>query len=187
MDWHRRLGLTLFALIAFRLFWGVVGTWSARFFPMLKQLGSAPAYARSMFKRKEHAWFGHSPVGVLAVCAMLLALSTQIGTGLFAVDVDGLESGPLSRFVSFDAGRQFAEIHEINFNIVVALIALHLIAIAFYVFVQRDNLVAPMLTGRRTRDDFTADALPEVRIRLVPLVVSASLAAAALYAVLNIG
>ncbi len=185
MDWHRRLGLTLFTLVVFRLAWGIAGSWTARFVPMLKRLGAAPAYARHLFSRKEHATFGHSPVGSLAVFAMLLALCTQIGTGLFAVDVDGLESGPLSRLISFDQGRQSADIHEFNFNIVVGLVALHLVAVTFYVVVLRDNLIGPMVSGRRPRDAFSPDPLPKIGVGPISLLVSAGLAAGCLYAVLN--
>ncbi len=188
MDWHQRLGLTLFCLIVFRLFWGFFGSWTARFLPMIRRLGALPAYVRSAFAGRDHATFGHNPLGVLSVAALLLALCAQLGTGLFSVDVDGLESGPLAILVSFDLGRQIAELHELNFNIVVALVGLHIAAIAFYQFRLRDNLVGPMVTGRRAREDFASDdPLPEVRARPVALIASGLLTAACLYAVLNAG
>ncbi len=187
MDWHQRFGLTLFTLIMFRLFWGLFGTWTARFGPMIKRLGALPSYARTALSSHEQATFGHNPLGILSVFALLIALSVQLGTGLFTVDVDGLESGPLSILVSFDTGRQFADIHELNFNILVALIALHIAAIAYYHFFLRDNLVAPMITGRRDRSDFATDPSPEIRVRPFALIASCLLAAACLYAVLNAG
>jgi cytochrome b len=58
-----------------------------------------------------------------SVLVMLLALSVQIGTGLFAVDVDGLESGPMSHYVTFDQGRLAAGIHEVSFNVLLGVIA----------------------------------------------------------------
>src|SRR5690606_40419623 len=48
---------------------------------------------------------GHNPLGALSVVALLLLLLIQVTLGLFAVDVDGLESGPLSHYVSFEVGR----------------------------------------------------------------------------------
>jgi len=187
MDWHRRLGLTLLSLVLFRLLWGLWGPWTARFWPMLRQIGSAPSYARTMFERKDHATFGHNPMGVLSVFALLLALSVQLGTGLFAVDVDGLESGPLSILVSFDMGRQFAEIHEINFNILLGFIVLHLVAIAVYQFFLKDNLIGPMVTGRRAREDFADGTLPEIRVRPIALILGILLSAAIVYGVMNAG
>jgi cytochrome b len=51
--------------------------------------------------------------------------------------------------VSFDASRTLAEIHEIVFNLVLGLVALHLAAILFYLLAKRDNLIVAMLTGKR--------------------------------------
>ena len=38
MDWHKRFGLVMFGLVLFRLLWGFLGTWTARFGPMLKRI-----------------------------------------------------------------------------------------------------------------------------------------------------
>ncbi len=187
MGWHQRFGLTLLSLVLFRVFWGFFGTWTARFLPMVMSLGSLPSYLRTAFSPHGQATFGHNPLGTLSVFALLAALLTQLGTGLFTVDVDGLESGPLAIFVSFDTGRQFADIHELNFNILVGFIALHIAAIATYRFWLNDNLVTPMITGRRARDDFRDGDLPDIRVRLFAFAASALLAAAGVYAVLNAG
>ncbi len=183
MDWHRRLGLTLFALVLFRLVWGVMGTWTARFVPMIKRLGAVPGYVRDLFAGRHSPSFGHSPIGSLSVFALLAALSIQIGTGLFSVDVDGLESGPLAILISFKTGRDVADIHELNFDILVILIALHIAAIAVYQFVLKANLVRPMVTGR------SSDVEPEstVTVRPVALLASVAIVAASLYAVMNAG
>ncbi|WP_109354162.1 cytochrome b/b6 domain-containing protein [Sphingorhabdus sp. EL138] len=183
MDWHRRLGLTMFALVLFRLIWGFVGTWTARFVPMIKRLGSLSAYVRDLFVRRNNPSFGHSPVGSLAVFALLTALSIQVGTGLFSVDVDGLESGPLAILVSFKTGREIADFHELNFDILVALIALHIIAVAIYRLVLKNDLVRPMVTGRR--DD--VEPVSVVKIRPVAFIISMAVVAGSVYAVMNAG
>jgi cytochrome b len=90
---------------------------------------------------------GHNPLGGYSVLVLLLLLSVQVGTGLFAVDVDGLESGALSFLVSFEQGRIAAEVHEINFNLLIGMIALHVLAILFYLVVRGRNLIGPMITG----------------------------------------
>ena len=71
----------------------------------------------------------------------------RLGAGLFAVDIDGIESGPLSRLVDFDLGRAAASIHGVTFNILLALIAVHVLAIVFFLVVRRRNLTAAMVTG----------------------------------------
>jgi len=80
---------------------------------------------------------------------MLGLLIAQVGLGLFSVDIDGFESGPLSDRVSFEAGRWAAAWHHRTFNALLALIALHLVAIAAYAAFGRKNLLGPMITGRR--------------------------------------
>lgn len=183
MDWHRRLGLTMFFLILFRLVWGVVGTWTARFMPMIRRLGSLPTYVRALFARQHKPSFGHSPIGTVSVFVLLAALCIQVGTGLFAVDVDGLESGPLSILISFKTGRELADFHELNFDILVILIALHITAIAVYRFVFKDDLVKPMVTGHRS----DVEPVSEIRVRPVPLLASAAIAAIGVYVVVNAG
>ena len=59
-----------------------------------------------------------------------------------------LESGPLSYLVSFDQGREAAELHEVSFNLLLALSGIHIVAILFYLVVRKRNLVRPMVTGR---------------------------------------
>lgn len=149
MDWHRWSGYGVLGLIVFRIFWGFFGGTTARFGAFLKGPAAVAAYARTVFKPGSAALPGHNPMGGWSVLAMLLSLVAQVSFGLFAVDVDGIESGPLSQYVSFDLGRQFAEWHEVSFNILLGLIALHLAAVVFYLVVKRDNLVGAMVTGRR--------------------------------------
>ncbi|MDP3173550.1 MAG: cytochrome b/b6 domain-containing protein [Phenylobacterium sp.] len=149
MEWHRWAGYAVLGLIVFRLIWGVVGSASARFSGFVPSLADTIAYAKTLpiRTRSEHA--GHNPLGAWSVVAMLAAISGQVITGLFSVDIDGLESGPLSDRVSFEIGRQFAEWHQWIFSVIQILVLLHLAAVAFYLLYKRTNLIAPMLTGRR--------------------------------------
>lgn len=148
MDWHRWSGYAVLGLLLFRLIWGVVGSSSARFADFVRGPRAVIAYARG----RDGKPLGHNPLGGWSVVALLVVLVAQVSLGLFAVDTDGLESGPLSHWVSFDGGRAAAEVHENMFNILVALVALHVAAVLFYLFVRRDNLIAAMLTGVKTVD-----------------------------------
>jgi len=107
---------------------------------------------RRYLRGEAPAALGHNPLGALSVLALLATLAGQIGLGLFAVDEDGLESGPLSYLVSFDTARTAAAIHHKLFWGLVALIALHIAAIAYYLLVRKRNLVTPMITGRGPGD-----------------------------------
>jgi cytochrome b len=149
MDWHRWSGSIVLGLLVFRLIWGLIGGSTARFGQFLRRPGAVAAYLRS---GPAEAPAGHNPLGGYAVLAMLLVVLAQVGTGLFAVDVDGLESGPLSFLVSFDQGRIAAGVHEVSFNLLLGLIALHLLAITFYTFVRKQALLRRMITGNDTGD-----------------------------------
>jgi cytochrome b len=83
------------------------------------------------------------------VVALLALLGLQIGLGLIAQDTDGEFAGPLARLVSYETSRSAGDWHEAMFNLLLVLIALHVAAILFYLIVRRDNLVRPMLTGRK--------------------------------------
>lgn len=161
MEWHRRAGLVLLALVIFRLLWGFVGSSTARFSDFVRGPGRVLAYVRGMFSRHEAAGpIGHNPLGGWSVIAMLLLLLVQLVLGLFASDVDGMESGPLSIFVDFETSRRMADWHELVFDGLLVLIALHVAAVVFHLAVKRDNLVRPMLTGRRMASAETVPMKP---------------------------
>jgi cytochrome b len=88
---------------------------------------------------------------------LLALLLTQVVLGLFAVDVDGIESGPLSIYVSFDAGRVAAKWHDTVFDVLLWLIALHVAAVLYYVFLKKQNLIGAMLHGKR---EYPGDPVP---------------------------
>jgi len=150
LDWHRLAGYSILTLIAFRLLWGVVGSTTARFSSFVRGPMTLVRYvATEMLDRAAPARVGHNPLGGWSVVVMLTLLFAQTLLGLFAVDIDGLESGPFSYLVDFDLGRAAAELHETLFNIILAVIGLHVAAIVFHLLVHRDDLVGPMITGRR--------------------------------------
>jgi cytochrome b len=145
MEWHRWSGYTLLGLVIFRVYWGVAGASTARF----SQFVRGPRAIASYLQGGWAVASGHNPLGALSVVALLGLLATQVVLGLFAVDVDGIESGPLSTFVSFEAGRAAAHWHEDIFNVLMALILLHVVAVIYYVFFRKQPLVAAMVHGKR--------------------------------------
>lgn len=148
MDWHRYSGYTLLGLLLFRIYWGFAGSSTARFASFL----GGPRALLDYFKlpRERRAGIiGHTPLGGWSVLTLLLAMLVQVTLGLFATDIDGLESGPLSHLVSFDSGRAFAEAHELSFDILLVLIGVHVGAILFHLFYDRNDLTRPMLSGRK--------------------------------------
>jgi cytochrome b len=149
LEWHRRIGYAVLGLIVFRLIWGFVGGSTARFSGFMRGPRAVLAHARTLFGPKAEPVVGHNPMGGWSVVALMTLVVAEVGLGLFSVDTDGIESGPLAGLVSFDAGRVAAHWHHLIFNGLLVLIGLHLAAISFYALVKRENLVGPMLTGRR--------------------------------------
>jgi cytochrome b len=173
LDLHRDAGFILLGLVIFRLIWGFVGSSTARFSDFLRGPKAIGAYLGDLIRgRTDRAAIGHNPLGGWSVAAMLALLAAELTLGLFTVDVDGDQPGPLARFISFDQGRTVAQWHQWVFNGLLALIGLHLAAIAFYAFVKRDNLIGPMLTGAKRHAGDAAPMRPAPLWRLAVAVVA---------------
>lgn len=146
--WHKRFGYTVVVLVAFRIAWGFVGPEHARFASFVRGPRAVLDYLRGLASREPVHTLGHSPLGALAVIAMLLALAVQGLTGLFAND-EIFNSGPLYGYVTRELSDRLTGLHHANFDVLLALIALHVAAIAFYALWKRVDLVRPMITGRK--------------------------------------
>lgn len=148
MDWHFRFGYAILTLLLFRLCWGFLGSQSARFASFLKSPLAVLRYARAIHHRAPEHRAGHNPLGGWSVIALLFCLGLQLATGLFAFD-DVLVAGPFAAHVSVSASELLTEIHEYNKNVLLALIGLHVFAVLWHLLVKRENLVVPMVTGRK--------------------------------------
>lgn len=144
MVWHERSGIAILVLIGFRLIWGVVGSRHARFASFVR----GPTAVMATLRGKPSG-LGHSPLAALSVLALLGAVGFQAVTGLFANDDIAFE-GPLAAKVSGKVSHWLTELHEGNESVLLALIGLHLAAIAWYALVKRRNLIKPMITGDTT-------------------------------------
>lgn len=146
MPLHETLGYITLGVLLFRLYWGLFGSSTARFSHFVKGPREIAAYLRG----RSPAPVGHNPLGALSVLLLLVLMLAETVFGLFAQDEDGLESGALARFVSYDTADWARGWHAFLFNIVLAVVAIHVLAIVFYLLVKRDNLVGPMVTGRKS-------------------------------------
>lgn len=141
-DWHIWSGCAILTLLIFRILWGFVGSSTARFAGFVRGPRAIAAYWRGQW-----VGVGHNPLGALSVLVLLFAIAVQVGLGLVAEDEDGIYMGPLAGLVSTDASDKARHIHELWFDVILALIALHLLAIVYYRF-RGKNLTLPMITGR---------------------------------------
>lgn len=150
LNWHRWSGYAIIGLVLFRLYWGFAGGGAARFSSFVRGPRAVATYVATVARRDVATTPGHNPLGAVSVLALLAVLLVQVGTGLFVVDIDAFEGGPLSDRVSYDTGRALAEIHELSFRALQALVVLHVGAVLFYWIWKRTNLIWPMVTGQRT-------------------------------------
>jgi len=142
-DWHIWSGCAILTLLIFRLLWGLVGSSTARFSSFVRGPRAVVDYLRGRW-----TGLGHSPLAALSVIALLVAISVQVGLGLFAEDEDGIYMGPLSRLVTSDTSDKVRDVHELWFNVVLGLIVLHVLAILYYRLFRGRKLTGPMITGR---------------------------------------
>lgn len=148
MDVHMLAGYVILALVVFRIGWGFVGSRHSRFSDFVAGPRRVIGYARDLLTGTHRPSLGHNPLGGWSVMALLTSLLLQAVTGLFAND-DILTEGPLASRVGKATSNLLTAVHEINANVLYVLIGVHLAAITFYWLVQRENLVRPMLTGRK--------------------------------------
>lgn len=149
LEWHKRSGLAILGLLLFRLAWGFAGGTHARFASFLRGPAAVAAYARAFARGEAPESAGHNPLGGWSVVAMLAALAVQAGTGLFLVQEDYGFEGPLARHVSGATASRLNAIHEANFWVIAALVALHVAAVLYYTIAKRQDLVGAMLSGHK--------------------------------------
>jgi len=120
-DWHIWSGCAILTLLIFRFLWGFFGSSTARWASFMRGPRTIHAYLRGRW-----VGIGHNPLGALSILALFLAVAVQVGLGLIAQDEDGIYLGPLARLVSSDTSDKARDIHELWFNVILALIVIHL-------------------------------------------------------------
>lgn len=148
MVWHLRIGYAVLGLLVFRLLWGLWGGRHARFRAFVRGPRAVWRYGLALLRRRPEHHVGHNPLGGWMVLLLLALLGVQAGSGLFATD-DIMTSGPLRGQVSRATAKLLTRVHHFNFNLLLAASAVHVLAVAGYWLVLRENLVWPMITGRK--------------------------------------
>lgn len=179
MEWHMRLGHAVLALLLFRVVWGIVGGHWSRFATFVP----TPARLRASWSKSAAesagSTAGHSLLGALSVLAMLLVLALQVATGLVSDDEIAF-AGPLTRFVSGDTVAWASVWHQgWGQWLLLALLGLHLCAIAFYAGVRRNNLVPAMVHGNQQVAAGTAASTDTLATRLMAVMLIAACSALA--------
>jgi cytochrome b len=135
-NYHVALGYILLGLLVFRLLWGFVGTRYARFGSFLFNPKEIVGYLLAMVRGKPAHYLGHNPAGSVSVW-LLLAL------GLF-ICVTGVLA------LQDDASDLVVDLHGLATNVMLGVIALHLIGVLASSILHRENLVRAMFTGLKS-------------------------------------
>jgi cytochrome b len=145
---HFLAGYAVLALLLFRAAWGFVGSDTARFKSFLVGPIHGLRHLAQFFRKEEDRQIGHNAAGGWMVLVLLALLAGECISGLFARDDDVVE-GPLAHDLSGPGSVLFTNVHEVCWNLILAAVALHLLAILAYQVVKGHNLLRPMITGKK--------------------------------------
>jgi len=159
-DWmklHFWSGYAILTLLLFRIAWGFVGSTTARFTHFVRGPEAALEHLKELAGADRPRDVGHNALGGAMVIALLAGLLLQVAAGMFAADTDmGTISGPLANLVAdkwVDAATVF---HHTWVNVLLLLVAIHVLAALLYLVWKRQNLIGAMFTGRKRLDDVVA-------------------------------
>lgn len=163
IEWHEISGHCLIALLLFRLCWGFIGSSTARFKHFITNPISACDYLNKSLRLQAHHKVGHNPAGGWMIVVMMLVIGFQLISGLLSNNDLGF-SGALSDSVTKEISDLLTQLHALNFNVLVAIIWLHVVAVFFYVLVKKDNLIKAMFTGKKL-----LNKVPKTRLYFAPV------------------
>jgi cytochrome b len=135
-NYHVALGYIMLGLLLFRLLWGFIGTRYARFGSFLFNPKEIFSYLLALFKGKPAHYPGHNPAGSVSVWLLL-------GLGLF-ICITGVLA------LQDDASDLVVDLHGLATNVMLGVIALHLIGVLASSILHRENLVRSMFTGYKS-------------------------------------
>jgi cytochrome b len=141
-EWHILSGWVAAVLIVFRVVWGFIGGEHSRFAGFIAPSQIADHIA-DLAQGQSEPTLGHNPLGALAVVLMLALTAGTVWTGAF-----GGEAGE--------------ELHEVIAWTLLAMVALHIVAVFVMSILERENLVRAMVTGDKpaARHPGASDARP---------------------------
>ena len=176
IDLHEFLGYAIGLLVAFRIAWGFAGTRWARFSSFPPSFSSALRYLRGLAHGAPPHHAGHNPAGSWAIYALLLLAVLQVATGIVTLGAEQ-RLGPLAARFSYATGDAMHELHEALAWAMLAVVAVHVAGVLAGSLVERENLVASMLTGlKRASAGSAVDARRGVAFALAALLGMVALA-----------
>ena len=166
IEYHMLLGYFILGLVIFRVVWGFIGTKHARFSSFIPSFSRLINYIKHFNDSELKPSVGHNPLGSLMVVVMIALVLLQAISGLFMND-EIFSSGPYYGSVSDEVDKVMSILHHNIFDYLIAAIVAHLLAIAFYYKVKKNNLVSPMITGKKSANQVSkADSISHSKLVL---------------------
>jgi cytochrome b len=193
-DWmklHFWSGYAILTLLLFRIAWGFVGSTTARFSDFVRGPSAALRHLAELAGADRPREAGHNPLGGAMVVVLIFGVLAQAVAGLFSADTDmGTVNGPLTRLVSDKFIDKATAFHEFWINVLLVLVALHVVAALVYLVWKRQNLIGAMVHGHKPVDDVVppGSAAPTLHFASGRLAISLLIACAAVvYFIVRLG
>jgi cytochrome b len=148
---HEAAGYVALALIGLRIVWGFIGPWHARFSSFVRSPGAVLGYLGDIATGRSRRYLGHNPAGG----AMILLLIATVATA-------GL-TGWLQETDRFFGVAWVEILHSAAANLLIGLVAFHILGVVFSSALHGENLVRAMVTGRKALAPAAEDERPTVR------------------------
>jgi cytochrome b len=147
---HNNAGYAVLGLVLLRILWGFIGPRYARFRDFVYSPAEVRGFLKDTLGRRAKRYLGHNPAGGAMVVVMLLSLiiTTVTGIAFYGIE-DG--AGPLAMLAGSPewAMEMLEEVHEFFANLMVLLVAVHIIGVVVESRLHHESLVKAMLNGRK--------------------------------------
>lgn len=138
IEWlHLWAGYAIAALVTMRVAWGFTGPRYARFSDFVRGPRAVLTFLRESMHLDAPRHLGHNPAGGAMVIVLLIMLVALSVTG-FALTTD-----------AFWGSKAMEEVHEALANVMLGLVALHILGVIVASIEHGENLVKAMITGRK--------------------------------------
>jgi cytochrome b len=145
---HIVAGAAIGGLVAFRMLWGLMGSTCARFSSFPVHFAAINADLAGLVAGRRPRYRGHNPLGSLMALALLAFISLSVMTGV--ITLGGVDKqGPLAFAVTYVSGKAAQSLHLALAYGLLALIAGHLLGVAYESVQAGANLPLAMITGRK--------------------------------------
>jgi cytochrome b len=128
-QWHVLAGWIAALLVVFRIAWGFIGGEHSRFSDFVRPSGVVD-HIRELRHGSVEPPLGHNPLGGIAVLLLIGLTAVTVWTGAFG-------------------GEAAEELHELIAWALLAMVALHVVAVVAMSLLQRENLARAMVTGQK--------------------------------------